>query len=125
MDARLIREALDGSSLAFDMTVRRDGGEMLATIGRIEAGEEPCPDVFMLDLNLPKYTGAALLSRIRESDLCHGVPVIIVTSSDAQQDRERAVELGATEYFRKSSDLEEFMRLGEIVRAVIERSWPN
>jgi CheY-like chemotaxis protein len=92
---------------------------MLRTIERIDAGEMPCPDVVLLDLNLPRRNGTEVLARIRESPSCGQVPVIVVTSSNARRDRETMVRLGASEYFHKPSDYDGFMSLGEVVRRVV------
>jgi CheY-like chemotaxis protein len=76
-------------------------------------------DVVLLDLNLPRRTGLEVLTRIRESLVCATVPVIIVTSSRAPNDREAAQRLQATRYFQKPSNYDDFMRLGEIVKEIV------
>lgn len=118
-DVYLIREALQLQDFEFDLVVQQDGEQMLAFLDRIEAGEAPCPDLVLLDLNLPKRSGETLLERMRESPLYAQVPVIIVTSSASPRDRETASRLGASSYFQKPSDFEEFMRLGAIVRLLL------
>lgn len=115
-DVILIREALRESGVEFELTVQRDGEEMLTQIEQIDRGEVSCPDIFLLDLNLPKTGGHALLRRIRGGGTCKGVPVIIVTSSDSAKDRDLSVRLGANAYFRKACDYEEFMLLGDVVK---------
>ncbi len=115
-DVILIREALKGHGFDFELIVQPDGEKMAGYLDRIDARDAPCPDVVLLDLNLPKKDGFALLERIRNSVPCQDIPVIIVTSSDSARDREATARLGANEYFRKPSDVDEFMRLGEVVR---------
>jgi DNA-binding response OmpR family regulator len=73
-----------------------------------------------LDLNLPKVGGEAVLERVRSSPACKGVKVIVVSSSDAPSDRKRVMELGANEYFRKPSSLEQFMEFGPKVLALLQ-----
>jgi CheY-like chemotaxis protein len=73
-----------------------------------------------LDLNLPQTDGHELFASIRACSVCADSPVIILTSSDAPRDRDRARALGASVYFRKPSDLLEFLQLGAIVRQLIE-----
>lgn len=121
-DVLLIREALRESGVEFDLTVRKDGELMLSHIEQIDRGETVCPDVVLLDLNLPKTSGHALLERIRSGGTCKGVPVIIVTSSDSFRDRDLAVRLGANAYFRKACDYEAFMLLGDVVKRYTSRS---
>lgn len=118
----LVREALLLENLQFELIVQSDGEQMQELIEKIDAGDAPYPDLVLLDLNLPRRNGASLLQRIRESPLCSGVPVIIVTSSSSPQDRETATRLGASSYFQKPSDFEEFMRLGALVRHFLTQS---
>jgi CheY-like chemotaxis protein len=120
-DVLLVRDALESEHLDFELTVKRDGHEMLKFLEFIESGQALCPGIVLLDLNLPKYSGAFLLERFRESSVCAHVPVVIVTSSDSQKDRQTATRLRASGYFRKPSDYDEFMRLGGIVRALLAK----
>lgn len=115
-DVYLVREALQQEQLNFELVVKTDGEQMLTFIEKVDAGMEPCPDVLLLDLNLPKRNGESLLERMRKSAQCSRIPVIIVTSSASPKDRETAFRLGASSYFQKPSDFEAFMRLGSLVR---------
>src|SRR5262249_48024872 len=74
----------------------------------------------LLDLNLPKKTGAEVLEHLRHSPKHGGVPVIIVTSSGSRDDRERTERLGATRYFEKPTALDDFFKLGQILRQVLD-----
>jgi chemotaxis family two-component system response regulator Rcp1 len=118
-DVLLIREALKGMGFDFELTVKHDGELMLSHIDSIDKGEKSCPDIVLLDLNLPKTNGHLLLERMRKVGFCRGVPIIVVTSSDSARDRELAERLGATSYFRKASDYDEFMRLGAVVKRYV------
>jgi CheY-like chemotaxis protein len=80
---------------------------------------QACPDLVLLDLNLPKVGGDVVLERVRSSRACKSVKVLIVSSSDAPSDRERAMQLGASEYFRKPSSLEQYMEFGPKVRMLL------
>jgi DNA-binding response OmpR family regulator len=107
----------------FELTVKHDGELMLSHIDLIDKGEKNCPDIVLLDLNLPKASGHSLLERMRDRGACRLVPVIVVTSSDSAKDRELAERLGANGYFRKASDYDEFMLLGAVVkRHVLSRN---
>ena len=117
-DVFLVREALKLAGLDHELIVQKDGEQMYRYIERMEAGEAPCPDVVLLDLNLPKKNGEDLLVRIRESRLCGRVPVVIVTSSDLLKDRQTVAKLGATRYFHKASDYDAFMKLGALVQSL-------
>ena len=85
----------------------------------IERGGAACPDLFLLDLNLPRLDGAEVLRRLRLVDGCANVPVIVMTSSDYRGDKERVGRLGVELYFLKTASLEEFMKLGPAVRGVL------
>jgi DNA-binding response OmpR family regulator len=114
----MVREALAHHRIDADLICHKDGEQMLRYIAEIDAGRAPCPDVILLDLNLPRHNGETLLARMRESPLCSEVPVVIVTSSTAAKDRDTVLRLGATRYFHKPSDYDEFMRLGAVVLEV-------
>jgi len=119
-DVFLLQQALDGLSPHPEIAVVNDGGKALEWIRRIDRdGSAPVPDVILLDRNLPKYDGAEVLERIRASHRLRHARVVIVTSSNSPRDRERVAELGATAYFRKPSDWDEFMKLGQVVRDVL------
>lgn len=113
-DVSLIREALQEAGLRLQLTVCQDGEKMAKFLARIARGEISPPDIFLLDLNLPRVDGIALLKQIRAASAMVDVPVVIVTSSDSPKDRQAAQESGATAYFRKPSDYDEFMHLGTL-----------
>lgn len=119
-DVFLLQQVLDGLVPHPEVVVVNDGGKALEWINRIERDPAtPIPDVILLDLNLPKYDGAEVLERIRASRRLRTARVVIVTSSNSPRDRERVAELGATAYFRKPSDWDEFMKLGQVVQGVL------
>ncbi len=116
-DVVLMQEALAEYAVTYSLQVLSDGAQTASFLRDIERNNHPaCPDVVLLDLNLPKVDGHELLRLIREHPVCSNVPVIVVTSSDSAEDRRRAAQLGATDYFRKPSSLEEFLKLGGIVK---------
>lgn len=117
-DVFLVRRALEKHGFAdVELTVVEDGQAAFRYMERVEGDESlPAPDLALLDLNLPRATGNRILSRIRGSRRCAGIPIIIVTSSDSPLDRAAAAESGATGYFQKPGDLAGFMQLGRVVR---------
>ena len=117
-DVLLMKEALADHQVKYVLNVCKDGAEAASYFNQIDSHSLACPDVILLDLNLPKIGGHELLQRIRAHPVCSTVPVIIVTSSDAASDRDLAARLGATYYFRKPSGLDDFMKLGGIVEKV-------
>jgi CheY-like chemotaxis protein len=119
-DVFLVHEALRAHGLQYQMDVVKDGSEVDSYLQRLsEAPESLCPNIFLLDLNLPKTDGYDILNKFRSHPQCADVPVLVVTSSDAPKDRHRAELLGATGYFRKPSDLSEFLELGAVVSRLV------
>jgi CheY-like chemotaxis protein len=121
-DVFLIREALRAHCLDYELCILKDGTEAARYLDKIGTSPGvPCPDVFLVDLNLPSGDGHNLIEMFRNHPQCALVPVVVVTSSDAPRDRVRAQELGANAYFRKPSDLTAFLQLGKIVAKLVGR----
>ncbi len=117
-DVFLLRMALEQARLPFELKVCSDGPGVLRLVDEADAGAVPLPDLLLLDLNLPRCSGEKVLQRLRQSAKCESIPVIVITSSDSPQDRARAAALGAT-YFRKPADLDEFLKIAEVVRQAL------
>jgi DNA-binding response OmpR family regulator len=120
-DALLVREAIQLEKLPLEVHGAADGERVIDWITRVERGDAdvPCPHIFLLDLNLPRVDGFEVLRRIRASEKCKDVPVLVVTSSDSPADRAMAAQLGAG-YFRKPTSLEEFLKIGSVLRGFLE-----
>jgi DNA-binding response OmpR family regulator len=73
----------------------------------------------VLDLNLPKKPGREVLARMRSSLKCGQVPVVIFTSSDGKTDRDDATRYGASQYIQKPSALDDFIRIGGVIRDIL------
>jgi len=123
-DVMLVREALAAHRVENTLYVVKDGQEALDFVAAMgesgETGNTPCPDLMLLDMNLPKADGEAVLAAFRRHAACAATPVIIVSSSNNPRDRNRVAALGVTHYFRKPADFDEFMKLGEMVKRVLE-----
>jgi CheY-like chemotaxis protein len=111
-DVFLVRRAIEKQGLKHEISVAGNGEIALQML------QDCAPDLILLDLNLPKVTGAQVLLHLRNTTAFAKTPVIIITSSDSLSDRERAIELGANAYFRKPTDLQSFMLLGRVVEQV-------
>jgi len=118
-DVRLTREALRTSKLLNRLTVANDGVEALSILHRQGCRNAPRPDLILLDLNLPRKNGRAVLAEIKEDPELRRIPVVIVTSSAAEEDVVRSYNLHANCYITKPLELENFIRM---VRA-IEDFW--
>lgn len=120
-DELLMRAALKLDGLDCEFQVSPDGEKAIEYIEALDSGEAwHRPDIVLLDLNLPRKGGARVLEKIRHSVACARVPVVVVTSSDSPGDKTQVSRLGATRYFQKPLDLVEFMKLGPLVRDVLQ-----
>jgi DNA-binding response OmpR family regulator len=119
-DVFFVRTALESQGIGRDLLVAPDGEKAIAFVETIDTDPEArCPHVMLLDLNLPRTSGMEVLRRVKKSARFADVPVIIVTSSDAAIDRAEAASLGANGYFLKPQSLDEYMKLGSVVKAVL------
>jgi CheY-like chemotaxis protein len=121
-DVHLVRESLKLHNVTDELTVFRDGARAIQYIDAIDGNTVACPQLVVLDLNLPKTSGREVLKRIRSSQRCAETPVVILSSSGAQRDREDARLLGATQYIRKPSELSEFMAIGATLKKLVDAS---
>jgi chemotaxis family two-component system response regulator Rcp1 len=122
-DVFLIRESIAAACTGVTLFVVQDGEKAIRFFEEADRdASAPCPDVVILDINLPRKSGAEVLSQMRLSRRCAHVPILIVTSSDSEKDRETMALLGVNGYFRKPSVYEEFMKLGGLVKGMLENS---
>ena len=119
-DVGLVRYALREHAVACDLRVIADGEEVFSFITGLDLdSKRRCPDLLLLDLHLPKRDGNEILRHLRTSERCGRTPVVVLTSSDADVDRELAEKNAAIHYFQKPSSLEQFARLGHIIKEVL------
>ncbi|PIM52259.1 response regulator [Roseateles chitinivorans] len=119
-DADLVAETLEQSRLRLDIAVAVDGAQALARLLREPPYEAaPRPDLILLDLNLPKLGGREVLARIKVEPELREIPVVVLTSSDAEHDIVKSYQLGANCYVTKPVGLVAFQ---SIVQA-IEGFW--
>ena len=119
-DVRLTREALKESKLWTNLHVVEDGEAALFFLRQEGAyADAPRPDIILLDLNLPKRDGREVLSIIKADENLKRIPVVILTTSDSEEDILKSYNLNANCYITKPVDFEQFIR---VVRA-IEDFW--
>ncbi len=117
-----MKEAIANARLNVTIHVARDGEEAILFFEHADADSDaPCPRVVLLDINLPKRQGSDVLKRIRESRRCHDAVVLTVSTSDSARDRQEMAALGSDAYFRKPSDYDSFMKLGDLIRDAMSR----
>ncbi len=119
-DMRLTKEALKEGKVFNNLHWAQDGVEALAFL-RHEGkhAKAPRPDIILLDLNLPKKDGREVLSVIKSDDQLKHIPVVVLTTSKAEEDVVRSYNLHANCYVTKPVDLEKFI---SVVHA-IDRFW--
>ena len=121
-DISLTREAFEETRMTNTLHVVRDGVEAMEFLRRKgEHAEAPRPDLILLDLNLPRMDGREVLAAIKRDSALKTIPVIVLTTSDAQQDVLGAYDLHANCYQIKPVDVEEFFAMAQ----TIENYWFN
>lgn len=119
-DADLTIECFEDTKVASNISVVQDGVEALAFLRRQgQYINSPRPDLILLDLNLPKKNGREVLAEIKADPDLKLIPVIILTTSTAEQDIFTAYQLHANCYIVKPVDLNQFVEIVEN----IERFW--
>ena len=119
-DVRLTTEAFRDARVRNRLHVAIDGVDALAFLRREGRHREaPRPDLILLDLNLPKRTGREVLEEIKEDKNLKHIPVVILTTSQAERDILESYRLRANAYVTKPVDLEQFLK----VIQSIEQFW--
>lgn len=109
-DVRLTREALREGKVLNNLNVVTDGHEAIEFLRREgEYGEAPRPDLILLDLNLPKKDGREVLAEIKADESLRRIPIVILTTSQAERDVIQSYDLGVNCYISKPVDLDQFI----------------
>jgi two-component system, chemotaxis family, response regulator Rcp1 len=111
-DVRLTQEALREANRAIRLHVATDGVEALAFLHREGVhASAPRPELILLDLNLPKVDGREVLAQLKSDDDLKSIPIIILTTSEAEADIAKSYELHANCYLSKPVQLDAFENL--------------
>jgi CheY-like chemotaxis protein len=117
-DVMLIREAFADNKVGNVLSVVNDGVEAMKFVrGEGDYATLERPDLILLDLNLPRKSGAEVLAEIKGDASLSTIPVVVLTTSQAEEDVLRSYEMHANAYVTKPVDFERF---GEIVRQIDE-----
>ena len=115
-DVRLTQEALREGKVRNNLSVAADGVEAIAYLRREgEYADAVRPDLILLDLNLPRKDGREVLEEIKADPALRHIPVVVLTSSQAEEDIVRAYDLHANCYVTKPVDLDQFIRVVESI----------
>jgi CheY-like chemotaxis protein len=121
-DVRLTQEAFKEGRVTNHLNIVNDGVEAMEFLRRTGVYQDaPKPDLILLDLNLPKKSGREVLAEIKADPMLRRIPVMILSTSKADQDLHKAYNLHANCYITKPVDLDQFMN---VVRS-IEHFWFN
>ncbi|HEV8410502.1 MAG TPA: response regulator [Gemmatimonadaceae bacterium] len=119
-DVRLTLEALRDAKVRNNLHVVHDGVEAMAFLRKEDAfKDKPRPDLILLDLNLPRKDGREVLTEIKEDPKFEHIPVVILTTSQAEQDILRSYHLRANAFVTKPVDLDQFFT---VIKS-IEQFW--
>ncbi len=115
-DVRLTREALKDAKVLVALNVATDGDAALKYLRRQPPHESATrPDLILLDLNLPKRDGREVLAAIKSDESLKRIPVVILTTSRAEEDVMRAYQLNVNCYVTKPVDFEQFTRIVQAI----------
>jgi two-component system response regulator len=120
-DVQLVRLAIEQAGLAVRLHTLSDGA--IACEYLLKLADQPkqvCPDVIVLDLNLPGMDGYELLKIFRDHDGCRRTPVIVATCSDRPWEMARMRRIGITDYFVKPPFVNDFCKLGDMIKKALE-----
>jgi len=110
-DEMITREAFQQNKIANTLHVARDGAEGLDFLYRRgEHHNAPRPDLILLDLNLPKYDGQQILEILKTDPTLHHIPIVVLTTSSAQEDILRSYKLHANAYITKPVDFDQYLK---------------
>ena len=111
-DAYLTRDTLEQSKLLIQIAVTTDGEDALDyLLARGKHAGVTLPDLIVLDLHLPRLSGREVLAEMKRHERLRGIPVVVLTSSDAEKDVAMSYQLGASCYVTKPVGLEAFQAI--------------
>jgi CheY-like chemotaxis protein len=121
VDAYLIRWVLEAHELVYELQIIDSGDIAAGVFARLaEQERQRAPTMILLDLNLPQRDGKELLRQVKSIPQRSDIRVVVVTGSADPRERVETLCLGADAYFVKPFHLQEFMQLGDVIKALIE-----
>lgn len=116
-DAELTRLGLAKSGIGFDLSVVDNGQDALSYLrNEDQYADSHRPNLILLDLNLPGLSGKEILQAVKRTEELQSIPVVVLTTSDSEDDIASTYALGANCYVRKRSDLQDFLQVVEQVQ---------
>ena len=114
-DVVLTKRALKTGKVLHTLNVANDGEAALAYLHDVEYGQAPRPDLILLDLNLPKVNGREVLAKIKSNEALASIPVVVLTTSKAEEDVLKTYELHANSFITKPVDWQQFVNVIKLV----------
>jgi CheY-like chemotaxis protein len=108
-DILLTTETLEEGNLSKKISIARDGLEAITLLDSYSINNQDLPDLVLLDINLPKINGFAVLEHIKKANTLSHIPVIMLTTSNSPADKLMANELNASDYLIKPAEIEDFV----------------
>lgn len=115
----LVREALEEHNVEAELLVISDGASAIRFMNDLAVQDVDCPELVILDLNLPKQSGREVLESIRKNRKCRDTTVVVLSSSGASEDQADALSLGAHYYIQKPLRLAQFLDLGATFKQLL------
>jgi CheY-like chemotaxis protein len=119
-DIILLRHALEKNKISCDVEIAEDGGRAIERLDCLADGHGPAPDLFILDINLPRENGLEVLTRLRSIPSLADIPVVVLTSSDSPEERQRAEALDVLGFFNKPTELQDFVLFGARLKQILQ-----
>lgn len=111
-DVKLTKKALEQANLENNLHVATDGVEAMEFLNKAdEHADAPRPDLVLLDLNMPRKDGQDVLADMKEDDELSRIPVVILTSSESEEDIVKSYDLNANAYLTKPVDYDGFLEI--------------
>ena len=111
-DIGLIEEVFEDAKIGNTLHIVEDGEEAIAFLrGEGQFSESPRPDIILLDLNLPKKDGREVLEEVKSDDELKNIPIVVLTTSKAEEDILRPYNLQANAYIIKPVDFDQFIKV--------------
>jgi CheY-like chemotaxis protein len=115
-DMYLLRLALEKNPSGQQIICVRDGEQAIELLRELAvAGRESFPNLILLDLNMPRVDGYEVLTHLRSQNAFDEIPVVVVTSSQVEAEKRKALAVGADAYFVKPMDVASYARLPDVI----------
>lgn len=120
-DLFLLQEAINAQKIPYGISSVKNGPELLHLVEDVcTKANRPNPDLIILDWTLPKSDASEMLQEMRNSELCANTPILVLTSSSFSETRVQAFQSGATCFIQKPTDLDEYLKIGEIIQNLLQ-----